>query len=62
MTHEQGRPVDTWHLLTGGSVAIVAGLGADLLRLGVHEARRLLGARGVSHDWHPPSTCRACNR
>jgi hypothetical protein len=55
------RPVDPWTLLTGGSITIVAGLSADLLRLGVHQARRLLAGRsarrhGETCDWQRPCT------
>jgi len=38
------RSVDPWAVLTGGSVVIVAGFMADLLRLGVHAARRAIAA------------------
>ena len=55
------RPADPWALLTGGSVAIVAGLSADLLRLGVHGARRAIATRsgrrhGAACDWQQPCT------
>jgi hypothetical protein len=53
------RPVDPWALLTGGSVAVVAGFIADLLRLGAHEARRMIATpaarqHGESCDWQRP--------
>jgi hypothetical protein len=35
-----GRTPDAWTLLTGGSVALVAGFGGDLLRLGLLRAGR----------------------
>lgn len=55
------RPADPWALLSGSSVTIVAALCADLLRLGVHEARRVIGARtrrrhAGTGDWHRPCT------
>ncbi len=54
-------PVDPWALLTGGSVAIVAGFITDLLRLGAHQARRMMAApaarrQGESCDWQRPCT------
>jgi hypothetical protein len=51
-----GRAVDPWTLLTGGSVGLVAGFAADLLRLGLHAAKRALA---VAHDAHP-SRARRC--
>jgi hypothetical protein len=59
-----GRTPDAWTLLTGGSVALVAGFGGDLLRLGLHRAgraraamaawqRRPMAARG----WRCPNGC-----
>jgi hypothetical protein len=55
------RPVDPWALLTGGSITLVAGFITDLLRLAVHEARRLIAApaarrHGESCDWQRPCT------
>lgn len=55
------RPADPWTLLTGGSVAIVAGFIADLLRLGVHVARQMVAAgsgrrHDASCDWQRPCT------
>jgi hypothetical protein len=43
------RPVDPWLLLTGGSVGLVAGLAADLLRMGLHRARSALQAHRAEH-------------
>ena len=37
--------VDPWLLLTGASARIVAGFAADLLRLGLHAARRRLASQ-----------------
>lgn len=42
------RPWDPWTVLTGGSVGLVVGFGIDLLRLGIHQARRALSARSTS--------------
>lgn len=39
-TARASRQVDAWTLLTGGSAALVVGFGIDLLRLGLHKARR----------------------
>lgn len=47
------RDVDPWLLLTGGSVGLVAGLAADLLRLGLSRARATLAAgRGQPCSGH----------
>ncbi len=58
-----GRSVDPWALLTGGSVGIVAGFVADLLRLGLHQARQALagrsGRRVALRHWPCPGTCNA---
>jgi hypothetical protein len=54
------RAVDPWTLLTGGSVGLVAGFAADLLRLGLHTAKRtLVRARDAqaSGAWHCPHGC-----
>ena len=57
------RPADAWAILAGGSVGIVLGFGADLLRLGIHEARQALGARHrgrrVARGWPCPGSCDA---
>lgn len=38
-------PVGPWDLLAGASVGIVVGIGIDLWRRGVHEARRARASR-----------------
>ena len=43
------RSVDPWLLLTGGSVGLMAGLVADLLRMGLHRARTALQAHRTDH-------------
>jgi hypothetical protein len=48
MRHAE-RGVDPWLLLTGGSVGLVAGMAADLLRMGLYQARALLQARRAEH-------------
>jgi hypothetical protein len=47
------RGVDPWLLLTGGSVGLVAGLAADLWRMGLCRARATLAAgRGQPCSGH----------
>lgn len=41
--------VDPWLLLTGGSVGLMAGLAAELLRRGLHRARAALHAHRAEH-------------
>jgi hypothetical protein len=41
--------VNPWLLLTGGSVGLLAGLAADLLRMGLHRARGALQALRTEH-------------
>jgi hypothetical protein len=61
---QDGRPVDSWALVVGGSVGIVAGFGIDFLRLGVHEARQALAGRSMRQrvakcGWHRSHPCDA---
>jgi hypothetical protein len=55
------QSVNPWALLTGGSITLVTGFITDLLRLGAHEARRMIAApaarrHGESCDWQRPCT------
>jgi hypothetical protein len=50
----QARPADSWAVLTGRSVGIVAGFGIDLLRLGAHSARHAFSARSANPHWPCP--------
>jgi hypothetical protein len=64
LAYQDDRPVDPWAFLAGGSVGIVVGFGVDLLRLGVHEARRSLAGsarsqRVATRGWRCPGTCDA---
>lgn len=63
LARQQGRPVDPWALLTGGSVGIVIGFAADLLRLVVHQARQALAARSgnerAARGWRCAGPCDA---
>ena len=43
------RGVDPWLLVTGGSVGLMAGMAADLLRMGLYQARAALQARRTEH-------------
>jgi hypothetical protein len=54
LNYPQARPVDSWAVLTGRSVGIVAGFAIDLVRLGVHSARRALSARSANPHWPCP--------
>jgi hypothetical protein len=64
LAHLEDRPVDPWAFMAGGSVPIVVGFGIDLLRLGVHQARRALAGRSSSRrvatrGWPCPGPCDA---
>ena len=64
LAHQDDRPVDPWAFLAGSSVGIVLGFGVDLLRLGVHEARRAFAAgsgvqRIATSGWRRPGPCDA---
>lgn len=56
------RAVDPWLLITGGSFGLVAGIAADLLRMGLHNARRARAAWAAGplaggRDCHCPGGC-----
>ncbi|MBN8494705.1 MAG: hypothetical protein J0M00_25085 [Burkholderiales bacterium] len=52
-THPTAHPVaggvDPWLLITGGSVGLVVGMAAELLRMGLHRARAALHAHRAEH-------------
>jgi hypothetical protein len=52
-----------WSVLEGGSVGIVLGFGIDLVRLGLHSARRTLAARpSAPSGWPRQCPCDAGSR
>ena len=62
--HGEISVIDPWTLITGASARIVAGFAADLLRLGLHSARRRFAARRAagpgasgSVHWRCPRHC-----
>jgi hypothetical protein len=64
---DDGRAVDPWAFMVGGSAGIVIGFGIDLSRLGIHKAKQALAARAVSQHsasggWPCRDTCDAGSR
>jgi hypothetical protein len=62
-TAADGPVLGPWSVLEGGSVGIVLGFGIDLVRLGLHSARRTLAARPPTPcGWHRQRPCDAGSR
>lgn len=67
LARQESRAVDPWAFMVGGSVGIVIGFGADLLRLGAYRAKQALarrhaGQRGAGGGWPCRQPCDAGSR
>lgn len=64
---QDGRAVEPWAFMVGGSVGLVIGFGVDLSRLGIHKAKQALaqraaGQRGAGGGWPCRQPCDAGSR
>ena len=67
LAHQDGRAVDPWAFMVGGSVGIVLGFGIDLFRLGVYKAKQALATRAARQrstpgNWPCGEPCDAGSR